>query len=99
MRRTELAFVVVGTVRYVLGYNDLIVTPYKTSDMFLITLSTGFLYELKIVTSFFLKSAEKSESHSCTIEGRLELFRFLYVWNFVSAYAKIGIGRCPENVG
>ena len=99
MRRTEFAFGVVGTVRYVLVCNDLIFTSHNPSDMFLITLSTGLLYELKIVTSFFVKSADKSESHSCTIEGRLELFRFLYVWNFVSSYYKIGIGRCPENVG
>ena len=35
------------------------VAPHKTSDVFLVPLSTGFLYELKMVKSFFVKSLEK----------------------------------------
>ena len=38
------------------------------------------LYELKMVTSFFVKSAEQSELYSCPIERRLTLLRFGYVW-------------------
>ena len=40
--------------------DDLVVTYHKPSDVFLITLSAGFLYGLKMVTYFFVKSAEKS---------------------------------------
>ena len=53
-----------------------IVTSHKPSDVLLITLSTGVLYELKIVTSFFVKSAEQFKSHSFPIERRLEFFKF-----------------------
>ena len=56
-----MAFGVVGTVRDVLGCGDLIFTPHKSSDVFLILLSTGVFSELKMVMSFFLKSAEKLE--------------------------------------
>ena len=72
---------------------------HKPSDVFLVPLSIGVLYELKIGTSFFVKSAEKLESHSCTIKGRLALFRFGYAWASVGVYGNIGRGRCTESVG
>ena len=79
-----------------LGSEFSIVTPHKPSDMFLIPFSTGFLSELKMVTSFFLKIAEQFESHSCPIERRLAIFKFGYVWSCLAIDGKIGRGRCPE---
>ena len=49
--------------------------------MFYFLLSTGLLYELKMVTSFFVKSAEQSELYSFPIERRLTLLIYVYVWN------------------
>ena len=82
-----------------LGSEFSIVTPHKPSDVFLIPFSTGFLSELKMVTSFFLKIAEQFESHSCPIERRLAPFEFGYAWDFVAVDDKIGRGRCTESVG
>ena len=76
-----------------------IVTPHKLSDVFLVLLNTGVLSELKMVTSFFVKSAEQLESNSYTIERRLVLFRFGYVWACMDADGNIGRVRCLESVG
>ena len=81
------------------GCEVFIVTSHKPSDVFLVPLSTGVLSELKMGTSFFVKSAEQLESHSCPIERRLALFRFGYVWDCVAVDGNIGRGRCRESVG
>ena len=62
------------------GFEVSIVTSHKLLDVFLVPLSTGFLSELKMVTYFFVKIAEKFESHSFPIERSMALFRFGYVW-------------------
>ena len=85
--------------RGVSGCEYLIVTPYKPSDMLLIMLSTGVLYELKMVTFFFVKISEQLESHSCPIYRKLELFKFGNAWDCVADDGNIGIGVCPEIVG
>ena len=71
-----------GRVRYVSGCDYLIVTSHKPSYVFIITLSTGVLSELKMVPPFFEKSAEQSDSHSCPIERRL-VFLGLHVRGLV----------------
>ena len=58
------------------GCEVLIVTSHKPLDVFLIPFSTGLLSELKMVTSFFMKSTEKFESHSSPIETSLAFFKF-----------------------
>ena len=80
------------------GCEVLIVEPHKPSDVFLVPLSTGVLYEFKMVTYLFVKSAEQLESHICPIERRLALFRFGYAWDCVAVDGNIGRGRCPEIV-
>ena len=57
-----------------------ILASHKPSGVFLVTLSTEVLSELKMMTYFFVKSAENLESHSCPIENRLALFRLGYLW-------------------
>ena len=57
------------------------------------------MYEFKMVTYLFVKSAEQLESHICPIERRLALFRFGYAWDCVAVDGNIGRGRCPEIVG
>ena len=76
-----------------------IVTPHKLSDVFLVPFSSRCLYELKMVTSFFVKSEEQLESQSCPIERRLALLRFVYAWTCVAVDGNIGRGRCRESVG
>ena len=85
-------------VRVGSGCEVSIVTPHKPSDVFLISLITGFFSELKMVTFFFVKSVEQLESHSCLIEIRLALFRFRYTWACVDVDGNIGRCRCPESV-
>ena len=75
-----------------------IATSHKTSDVLLVPLSTVILSELKIAASFFL-SAEQFESHSCPIETRLVILRFVYALICVAVDGNIGRGRCPESVG
>ena len=70
-------------------------TPHNPSDVLLIPLSTGVLSELKIVTYFFVKTVEKFESRSCTIERRLAFLKFGYEWAYVDFDGNIGICRCP----
>ena len=79
--------------------DDVIVTSQRLSDVFLIILSAGVLYELKTMTSFFVKSVEQSYLRSFLIERRLELFRFGYAWDFVAADGNVGMCRQPEIVG
>ena len=64
-------------MRDVSGFDELIVTLHKPLYVFLILLIMGFLSELKMVTSFFVKIAEQPESQSFPIERRLALFK---VW-------------------
>ena len=52
-----------------------------------------------MVTSFCVKSVYRLESHSCPIEGRLAILRFVYAWACVAVDGKIGIDRFPESVG
>ena len=68
----------------------MIVKSQGPSYIFLIPLRTGVLYKLKMVTSFFVKSADQSRLHSCTIERMLALFRFGYMRAFVAADGNIG---------
>ena len=72
---------------------------HKPSGVFLVPLSTGVLSELKMVTSFFVKSVEQLESHSCPIERRLALLRSGYGWACVAVDGNIGIVWSPEIVG
>ena len=51
-----------------------IVTYYKPSGVFLVSLSIGVLSELKMVTPLFVKIAEQLESHSCPIENEAGFF-------------------------
>ena len=86
-------------VRGGLGCEVSILVSHKPSDVFLFLLSTGVFSGLKMMTSFFVKSAEQLESHICPIERRLALFRFGYAWDCVAVDGNIGRGRCPEIVG
>ena len=86
-------------VRCVSGCEDLSVTYHQSSDVFLIPLSTGVFYELKMVKSFFVKNAEQSELHSYPIERRLALFKFGHAWACVDSYGNIGRFIFPESVG
>ena len=86
-------------VRGGLGCEVSIVTSLKPSDVLIFPLSKGVLSELKMVTSFFFKSTEQLESHSCTIERRLALFRFVYEWACVDVDGNIRRSICPESVG
>ena len=83
------------SVRGGLGCKVSIVTSYKSSDVLLVPLSTGVLSELKMMASFFVKSAEQFELHGCPIDRSLVLFKFEYVWGFVAVDGDIGIGRFP----
>ena len=74
------------------------VTSHKPLDVLLVPLSTGVLSELKMMMSFFVKSVEQLESHSCPIERRLAIFSFECVLACVAADGKIGRGMCPESV-
>ena len=67
----------------------------KRRHMYSIFFITGVLPELKMVTYFFVKSADQLESNSCPIERRLAHFRFGDVWACVAIDGKIGRGRCP----
>ena len=80
------------------GCEVLIVEPHKPSDVFLVPLSTGVLSELKIVTSFLVKSVEQLEPHIYPIERRLVLFRFEYAWTCVAVDGNIGRVICLESV-
>ena len=80
------------------GCYDIIVTSQIPSDVFRFTLSTGVLSELKMVTSFFVKSEDQVESHICPIGRRLALFRFGYAWACVDADGNVGRGKWPESV-
>ena len=71
------------------GCEILIVTSYKPSDVLPILFSTGFLFELKIVASFFVRIVEQLESHSFPIEIRMSLFRFGYAWACVAVEGNI----------
>ena len=55
---------------------DLIFIYLSPSYVLLITSSTGVLYELKIVTSLFVKIVDQSYLNSCLVERRLALFWF-----------------------
>ena len=77
----------------------MIVKSQGPSYIFLIPLRTGVLYKLKMVTSFFVKSVEQLESHSCPIERRLALLRSGYGWACVAVDGNIGIVWSPEIVG
>ena len=63
-RRTEFLFGVLG---FNLGCDGAIFTSQSPSDAFRFLLSKGVLSGLKMVTQFFLKSAEQSEFNSCPI--------------------------------
>ena len=76
------------------GYKFSIMILHKPSYVFLVTLSTRVLSELKTVTSLFVKSAKKLESQSCLIERRLALLRLGYVCVSVAVDSNIGRGRC-----
>ena len=56
----KFAFGFLGVVENDAGCDNDIVTSQRPPDVFISTLSTGVLSELKTVTFFFLKSAEKS---------------------------------------
>ena len=73
----------------------MIVKSQGPSYIFLIPLRTGVLYKLKMVTSFFVKSADQSRLHSCTIDIRLDLFRFIYAWDCVAACGNVDRGKRP----
>ena len=75
-----------------------ITTSHKPLNVLRVPLRTGLLSELKMVASFFVKSAEKLESPSCLIEGRLAILSFVYAWFCVDVYCKIRRGRCIESV-
>ena len=75
-----------------------IITSHKPSYLFLIPLSTGVLSELKMVTSFLVKSVEQLEPHIYPIERRLVLFRFKYAWTCVAVDGNIGRCICLESV-
>ena len=78
-RGIEFSFEVVGVVGDDSGCGDVIVTSQRPSGVLRFPFSTGVLSELKMVTSFFVKSMEQSELHSCTIERRMALLTFRYV--------------------
>ena len=86
-------------VRVGSGYEFSIVTSHKLWYMFLVPLSIGVLSQLKMATSFFVKSVEQLESHICPIERMLELLRFRYVSVCVAVDGDMGRGRCPEIFG
>ena len=85
--------------RVVSGFEDLIITYHKLSNVFLILFSTELFSELKMVASFFVKSVKQLESQKSPIDSSLEIFKFVYVWDFVAADGKIGRGICPESLG
>ena len=66
-----------------------IFTPQSPLYVFNFTLSTGMLSELKIMTSFFVKSVEQSELHSCLIERRMFILIFVYEWDCVATGVKV----------
>ena len=86
-------------VRGGLGCEVSISVSHKPSEVLLFLLSTGVFSGLKMMTSFFVKSAEQLESHSFLIERRLTIFRIGYVWACVAVDVNIGRGRCPESAG
>ena len=88
-----------GEVGYDSGCDDEIIKSKIPLYVFIFALITGFLSELKIVTSFFLKIAEQSQSKGCNIDRRLELFRFGYEWDCVDGDGKVRRGKYPLSVG
>ena len=59
-------------------FYDEIFMSQRPLDAFNFLFRTGVLSELKIVTSFFVKSVDRSELHSCLFESSLVLLRFGY---------------------
>ena len=98
-RGIEFSFEVVGVVGDDSGCGDVIVTSQRPSGVLRFPFSTGVLSELKMVTSFFVKSMEQSELHSCTIERRMAIFRFVYVWACVASDGNFGRVKWPESLG
>ena len=80
------------------GCCDVIVIFYRPLYVLRFLLSTGMLSALKMVTSFFVKSADQVESHICPIGRRLALFRFGYAWACVDADGNFRRGKCPKGV-
>ena len=84
-----------GVEVYDSGCDDVIVKSQISSYVLLFPLSTGVLFELKMVTSFFVKNVEQAKYHSCTIDIRLDLFRFIYAWDCVAACGNVDRGKRP----
>ena len=81
------------------GCDDVIVISQRPYDVFRFPLSTGVLSELKMMTSFFIKSAEKSKSYSCPIGKGIDLLRFGYAWAFSDAGGNVERDKCIESFG
>ena len=84
-----------GTVGDDSGCYNLISTSQMPSYVFRFLFSTIIFSELKIVTSFSVKSVEQSEFHICPIYMMLVIFKFGYEWDCVDADGNVGRGKWP----